>query len=201
MNTYFKYGEEELLHLKSVCPHLAKIIDHFGIIKRKVTPDLYIALVDTVIGQLISTKAAETIYKRFKQLVGEVVPKKVDCFSIEQLRTCGLSLRKAQTIKDITRKILIEELTLKKLENLSDEEVIKELTSIKGIGEWSAEMIMLFSMQRKDILSYKDLAIRRGICHLYGLESIGKEEFEEYRKRYSPYNSIASLYLWQLSHE
>lgn len=198
---YFEYGETEMQYLKSVCPYLSKVIDRYGIINRKITTDVYIALVDTVVGQLLSAKAAQTIYGRFEELAGEVTPEKVNKLSVEQLRGCGLSYRKAETIKDITNKVLSKELDLDGLENLSDKQVIKELSSIKGIGEWSAEMIMLFSLQRKDVLSYKDLAIRRGICRLYGLESIEKETFEECRKRFSPYNSVASLYLWQLSHE
>ena len=200
-NSYFEYGETEMQYLKSVCPSLSEVIDRYGVIKRKITPDVYIALVDTVVGQLLSSKAARTIYGRLETLAGKVTPEKVNELTVEQLRGCGLSYRKAETIKDITSKVLSKELDLEGLENLSDQQVVKELSSIKGIGEWSAEMIMLFSLQRKDVLSYKDLAIRRGICRLYGLESIEKEAFEECRKRFSPYNSVASIYLWQLSHE
>ena len=84
---------------------------------------------------------------------------------------------------------------------MTDAEIIGRLSALPGIGVWTAEMLLIFSLERKDVLSYGDLAIRRGICNLYGHKTISKEQFERYRRRYSPYCSIASLYLWELSKE
>ena len=85
------------------------------------------------------------------------------------------------------------------LADFNDEEVIKELTSLKGVGEWTAEMLLIHSLERPNILSFKDLGIRRGIMRLYGLADISKKEFEVYRRRYSPHCTVASLYLWEIS--
>ncbi|MCF0105526.1 MAG: DNA-3-methyladenine glycosylase 2 family protein, partial [Holdemanella sp.] len=83
----------------------------------------------------------------------------------------------------------------------NDEEIIKELSSLPGIGTWTAEMLMLHSLDRMDILSYKDLAIQRGICKVYHHKELDKKRFERYKKRFSPYGSIASIYFWEVSKE
>ena len=85
------------------------------------------------------------------------------------------------------------------LHTLSDNEVIERLTSLNGVGVWTAEMVLIFSLCRPDVVSYEDLAIRRGMMNLYGLKELRKEKFYRYKKRYSPYGSVASLYLWALS--
>jgi len=85
------------------------------------------------------------------------------------------------------------------LAHLSDEEVIKQLSLLNGVGIWTAEMLLIFSLQRPDVVSYGDLGIRKGMMKLYGLESLTKKQFESYREHYSPYGSVASLYLWELS--
>ena len=90
-------------------------------------------------------------------------------------------------------------INLKELEHLSDDEVIKQLSSLHGVGVWTAEMLLIFSLQRSDVVSYGDLGIRKGMMKLYGLESLTKKQFANYRERYSPYGSVASLYLWEKS--
>ena len=110
-----------------------------------------------------------------------------------------MSLKKATYIKGIADSALTKEIDFEKLHLLSDDEVTQKLTQLKGVGEWTCEMILIHSLQRSDVLSYKDLAIRRGIMKLYDLEELSKEKFETYRKNYSPYNTVASLYLWELS--
>ena len=100
-----------------------------------------------------------------------------------------MSMRKAGYIKGIADAAISKEIDFDKLDNLSDEEVIKELTSLKGVGEWTAEMLLIHSLERPNILSFKDL----------GLADISKKEFEVYRRRYSPHCTVASLYLWEIS--
>ena len=92
------------------------------------------------------------------------------------------------------------ELDLAGLRSLSDADVILRLTALPGVGRWTAEMYLLFSLQRPDVVSWGDLAIRRGMMNLYGLTTLSREEFDRYRRRYSPYGSVASLYLWAVSH-
>jgi 3-methyladenine DNA glycosylase/8-oxoguanine DNA glycosylase len=112
-----------------------------------------------------------------------------------------MSLRKAEYIKGIAEAALSGKVDFGRLHTLSDEEIIKKLSSLRGVGVWTAEMLLIFSLCRSDVVSYKDLAICRGIMNLYGLKELPKERFERYRKRYSPYGSVASLYLWALSAE
>jgi DNA-3-methyladenine glycosylase II len=92
-------------------------------------------------------------------------------------------------------------LNLSELSTLSDGEVIRKLTGLRGIGLWTAEMMLILCMERPDVLSWGDLAIRRGMSELYGLENLTKSQFEAYRKIYSPFGSVASLYLWAISKE
>ena len=91
------------------------------------------------------------------------------------------------------------ELNIAELATLPDAEIIRRLSSLNGVGVWTAEMLLIFSLERPDVVSWGDLAIRRGMMNLYGLDSLTREQFERYRKRYSPYGSVASLYLWALA--
>ena len=196
---YFKYGEKEIDYLREVDKKLAIEIDKIGMIQREVNTDLFSALISSVISQQISTKAAITVTSRLIELVGEFTPENIEKIELESIQQCGMSLRKAGYIKGIAHVAVTKEIDFNKLHKLPDREVIKELTKLKGIGEWTAEMILLHSLERPDILSYKDLGIRRGIMRLYELEELSKEEFEIYRERYSPYGTVASLYLWEIS--
>lgn len=110
-----------------------------------------------------------------------------------------MTLRKAEYIKGIASAALTGEVDFSKLHTLTDEEIIKKLSSLNGVGIWTAEMLLIFSLCRPDVVSYGDLAIRRGMMNLYGLKELPKEKFNRYRKKYSPYGSVASLYLWELS--
>lgn len=196
---YFKYGEEEIDYLKKRDEKLAIEIDKIGMVKREINKDLFSALIESIIGQQISTKAAITVTNRFIDLVGKFTPENIEKVELESVQKCGMSLRKASYIKGIAHAAIKEEIDFKNLHKLSDDGVIKQLTLLKGIGEWTAEMILIHSLERPDILSYKDLGIRRGIMRLHGLEELSKKEFEIYRKIYSPYGTVASIYLWEIS--
>lgn len=111
----------------------------------------------------------------------------------------GMSLRKAEYIKDFADRIVGGEFDLQAVEQMSDAEAITALSSLKGIGKWTAEMILLFCLQRPDILSYDDLAIQRGLRMLYHHRKITRELFNKYQKRYSPYGSTAAIYLWAIA--
>ena len=110
-------------------------------------------------------------------------------------------MRKAGYIKSAAEAVYSGRIDLSALHELSDEEIIHRLMALPGIGVWTTEMLLIFSLGRKDVLSYGDLAIRRGLCKLYGHKTLTKEQFARYKSRYSPYGSIASLYLWRLSVE
>ncbi|NLM20623.1 MAG: DNA-3-methyladenine glycosylase 2 family protein [Peptococcaceae bacterium] len=198
---YFEYGDLEIKYLKSKDKRLAEAMDRIGLVKRKVIPDLFSALVNSIVGQQISMKAHATIWQRILDKLGEVTPQAIQTLSAEELQSTGITMRKALYIKNIAQKILSGEFDMERLSGLPDHEVIKELSTLNGVGVWTAEMLMIFSMQRMNILSWNDLAIRRGIMKLYNYEQLDKQTFEKHRKRYSPYCSVASLYLWEISKE
>lgn len=196
---YFEYSQSEIDHLKSKDRVLGKVIEQLGLIKREVTPNLFEALVHAIVGQQISIAAQRSIWARLVEKLGDVRVEKVLAFNDAQLQSVGLSFRKVSYIKGIAQKVKDGEFDLKRLKSLSDDEVCLALSSLKGIGVWTAEMIMIFSMQRKDILSYGDLAIQRGLRMIYNHKDITPKLFEKYKKRYSPYASIASLYIWEVA--
>jgi len=195
----FEYSDESIQHLKKKDKKLGHAIDQIGPIQREVMPDLFRGLISSIIAQQISSKAADTVWKRFEILVGDVIPSNVAQIDIETIQKQGMTTRKATYIHSIAEKILNGEFDLEVLATLPDDEIAKRLKSLPGIGVWTAEMLMIFSMQRQDIVSWDDLAIRRGMMRLYGLETLDRPTFEKYKKRYSPYGSVASLYLWALS--
>jgi DNA-3-methyladenine glycosylase II len=197
----FRYGEAELAHLRQRDPALGAAIDRIGPIEREVIPDLFAALVHSIVGQQVSSPAAAAIWARLQESLGAVTPQTIAAASVEELRRCGLSGRKAEYVRGAAGAVLRGELDLAGLRDLSDEEVIERLSSLRGVGTWTAEMLLLFSMERPDVVSWHDLAIRRGMMALYGLETLDREQFDEYRERYSPYGSVASLYLWAVSHQ
>lgn len=196
---YYEYTEKETEYLKKKDKKLAEEIDRIGIVKREVEPDVFVALISSIISQQISTKAAITVKSRLSELIGDIRPENIDKVELESIQKCGMSLRKAGYIKGIAKAAILKTVDFENLHKLTDEEVTKELTSLKGVGEWTAEMLLIHSLQRPNILSYKDLGIRRGIMRLYDLKELTKEEFEKYRKRYTPYCTVASLYIWEIS--
>ena len=153
----------------------------------------------SIVGQQISTKAHETIWARIQSGLGTITPERVIELSDEELQRFGISFRKVAYIKSAALKIAKGELDIQSLYGKTDVEVTERLSELAGIGIWSAEMLMLFSMQRRDIFSYGDLAIQRGLRMVYHHRQVSRELFEKYRRRYSPYGSVASLYLWAVA--
>jgi 3-methyladenine DNA glycosylase/8-oxoguanine DNA glycosylase len=197
--TFFKYGKQEIEWLKLRDPELGAAIERIGKIRRKVVPDLFMALVNAIVGQQISTKAQATVWGRMLALVPAMTPEAIAALSAEELQACGMTFRKALYIKEIAAAILNGELDLRALQALPDAEVCARLSQLKGIGVWTAEMLMIFSMQRNDILSWGDLAIIRGLRMLYRHRKITPQLFAKYKRRYSPHATVASLYLWAIA--
>ena len=199
MENFFQYGETEIAYLKQADKRLAEVIDRIGKVERRVIPDLFAALVHSIVGQQISTKAHETIWGRIENALGKVTPEAIDRLSMEELQGFGITFKKAAYIRNATRKVMDGTFDIQALYTMDDNEVCTRLSELDGIGVWSAEMLMLFSMQRPDILSFGDLAIQRGLRMVYHHRKITRELFEKYRRRFSPYNSVASLYLWAVA--
>ena len=196
---FFTYGYKEIEHLKCRDKKLGAAIDRIGIIQREITPDPFTALISSIVSQQISKKAAETVWNRLALFVGRITPENIVMVSQDEIQTCGMSARKASYIQGIAKAAISGVVNFDTLHLLSDNEIIKKLSSLNGVGIWTAEMLLIFSLCRSDVVSYGDLAIRRGMMNLYDLKELRKEEFDLYVKRYSPYGSVASLYLWELS--
>ena len=196
---YFKYGQTEMEYLKQKDKKLALVIDTLGFIERPVDTDLFSSVVHHIIGQQISTTAQATLWKRLNERLGSVTADTILALGREELQAVGMTFKKADYILDFAEKVQSSIFDIKGLDKLTDEEVIKELSALKGIGVWTAEMIMTFCMQRPNVVSFGDLAIHRGMRMLYRHRKIDKAKFERYRKRYSPYGTVASLYLWAIA--
>lgn len=196
---HFEYGEKEISYLKSKDAKLAEVIDTLGFVEREIDTDLFSAVVHHIIGQQISTKAQATIWQRMQDALGQVNAETILSAGVSNLQALGISFRKAEYITDFARKVHTGEFDIEAVSQMSDTDAISALSSLKGIGVWTAEMILLFCMQRPDIFSYDDLAIQRGLRMIYHHRRIDRKLFEKYRRIFSPYCSVASLYLWAVS--
>lgn len=188
-------------HLAAVDPVLASVIGRVGSIEVPLERDLWWALVDAIVSQQLSIKAAATILGRVAALGrnGErPTPARVLELPDEELRASGLSRAKTVYVKDLAARCLDGSLDLGRLADLDDEEVIAELTRVKGIGRWTAEMILIFALGRPDVLPLDDLGLRIAAQEVYGLEARpGAEELTRLGAAWTPHRTAASLYLWR----
>jgi DNA-3-methyladenine glycosylase II len=198
---HFDYGAAEVAYLKKSDSALGEAIERLGRVERMVIPDLFQALMYAIIGQQVSAKAAQTVWRRLQESIGDITPKKISETSEHEIQKCGMTSRKAGYIMDAAKKVGEGSFNLEELNGLSDSGVICRLSTLKGIGTWTAEMLLLNSMERPDIVSWGDIAIKRGMMKLYGHTEITKEQFDGYKRGYSPYGSVASIYLWRISFE
>ena len=196
---YFEYGDKETSWLRSRDRKFGEIIDEIGHIDRTVIPDIFIALISSIVGQQISAKAMATVWSRMEERFDPLTPEHIHSVPVEELQACGMTMRKASYIKEIAESVVNGNLDLEQLRSMSDDEVCDRLVKIKGIGVWTAEMLMTFSLQRPDIMSIDDLAILRGLRMLYRHKEITPALFSKYKRRYSPYATVASLYLWAVA--
>jgi DNA-3-methyladenine glycosylase II len=163
-------------------------------------PDAYGALLRTVVGQQISSKAARSIYERVLALFGGRTPTPAELLAVDEgeLRGAGLSGRKVSYIRDLAAHIENGELELDRLDQLGDEQVIEEIVAVRGFGRWSAEMFLIFHLDRPDVLAGDDLGIRKAVQLLYGMEEMPTPaEVMEIGERWRPNRSLASIYLWE----
>jgi DNA-3-methyladenine glycosylase II len=196
---YFEYGDKETEYLKRKDKRLGEAIERIGHIEREIDGDLFSSIVHHVVGQQISSAALKTVWARLVTKLGAVNAETVCAASREAIQACGITFRKADYIKDFADKIKNGEFDIDALRDMPDAEVASRLSALKGIGVWTAEMLMTFCLQRPNIVSYGDLAIQRGMCMLYHHRKIDRKLFGKYARRYSPYGTVASLYLWAIA--
>jgi DNA-3-methyladenine glycosylase II len=162
--------------------------------------DAYGALLRAIVGQQLSTKAARTIYLRVLDVFGGATPSPEQLLEASEadLRGAGLSGRKVEYVRDLASHVLSGELELDRLGELDDEKVVEELVAVRGLGRWTAEMFLIFHLERPDVLSGGDLGIRKAIQIEYGLEEMpAPQRVLEIGERWRPHRSLASLYLWE----
>jgi DNA-3-methyladenine glycosylase II len=189
-------------HLTDNDPVLAPIIADQGLPNIQPHTNYYWELIDSIISQQLSVKAAASIEKRFQKLFDAAFPAPEAILekSIEELRSVGLSQAKANYIRDLAEHILEGRLSFDKINTMSNDEITAMLTDVKGIGEWTAHMFLIFSMGRLDILPVGDLGIRNGIRKLYGFKDIPTPDQIKklaQKNKWHPYESAASWYIWQ----
>lgn len=206
---YNKLMTESQKQLESANKHLSKndallaqIISKYGPCTIEPHTNYYEELVSSIISQQLSVKAASTIYNRFKDLYGgkNPSPEQILQTDIEQIRQIGASYAKANYIKDLAVHILDGELDLERIATLENKVVIEQLTAVKGIGVWSAHMFMIFCLGRLDILPWGDLGVRKSMQQVYDLHELpNKNQMIEISQKnnWSPYESVASWYLWK----
>lgn len=196
-----QHGKAET-HLAAADVVLAGLISRYGSCTLSPHTDYYRELVDSIISQQLSVKAGRTIFSRFLDLFdGRMpLPDEILRTDTEALRQVGCSYAKAAYIKDLALHIEDGRLDLDHIATLSNEEVIKQLVAVKGIGEWSAHMFMIFSLGRTNILPTGDLGIRKSMMRLYGFEHLPSPQEMlrlSLQNAWAPYESIASWYLWK----
>ncbi len=192
---------EAVAHLRAADPRLAEVIDRVGPVEFPLEPDLWWALVDAICAQQLSVKAAATILGRVEALAPEgrrPTPEEILALPDETLRACGFSRAKTAYVKDLAARWLDGTLRQDEIPELPDEEVVRVLTQVKGIGRWTAEMILIFTLGRPDVFPTDDLGIRVAVQRLADLpERPGRAEMERIAEPWRPWRTLASRYLWR----
>lgn len=192
--------KKALEHFKKTDPKLYALAEELEIADLKQSDDLFRDIAWTIVGQQLSGKAADTIFERFEKLFPGVlvVPEAVSGLSDEALRGCGLSGAKARAIRSLAEHVVSGSLDLKRLPLLHDDQVIAELTKVKGIGPWTAEMVLMFSLGRSDVFSMGDLVLRKEVMALHGWKKLPSEKrLAAALARWSPYRTYAARVLWK----
>ncbi len=193
--------EAHIVHLKKD-KKLKKVIEQVGVIKSRKRDDLFISLLRAIVGQQLSVKAADTIWGRFEGLFKDGIPtaKAILKLKDDKMRSVGLSYQKAGYIKNIATFSIEQTLDYKLLKSKSDDELIDYLVQIKGVGRWTVEMLLMFTLDRKDVFPKDDLGIQNGMKKIYGLTSDKKQlhkEMEEIAEAWRPHRTMACLYIWR----
>lgn len=190
-----------LIHLQQDLG-LKNLIDRFGILNYRPGKELFTSLVYSIIEQQLSGKAADTIYSRFLGLfpARKFTPELILTTELDKLRSIGTSWAKARSLHDLSQKVLDGTLQLNKLKDLSDEEVTAHLVQVKGIGRWTAEMSLMFTLHRPDVLPLDDLGIQNAFIKHYGLKrnsKLLKIKMLKIAQKWRPYRTVACWYLWK----
>ncbi len=192
--------EEALRHLRRKDPILKALILRVGPYAIDYHPPTFHALTRAIVYQQLSGKAAATIFRRFLDCCGvrTLKPESILVLGDEQMRAAGLSGQKARYIRDLAEKTAAGDLNFGRHKKLSDEEIIAELTQVKGIGVWTVQMFLMFALKRPDVFPVLDLGVRNGMQRVYGLDAAAKhEDYSAIAENWRPYRSVACWYMWR----
>ena len=194
--------DKALEHLSNYDPVLKELIETYPAPTFKKHSNYYQELVDSIIGQQLSVSAARAIETRFKALFNDnfPTPEQIVTVDIETLRGVGFSRPKARYVQDLAQKIIDGEVRFDTIDKLTNDEIITELTKVKGIGEWTVHMFLMFCMMRLNVLPIGDLGIRNGVTKLYGFdEQASPDDVRSIAEKnnWRPYETVASWYVWQ----
>lgn len=183
-------------------PYLKKVFAETAVIEYRASGRVYYDLLESIVSQQLSVKVADVIFKRFLSLFpdGYPHPEQLTDLSVEALRAVGLSNQKANYLKNVADFARNEHLEGKNWAEMSDEEIIQYLTQIKGVGRWTVQMILMFTLGREDVFPVDDLGIRQGMVKLYQLEEEGKPLYARLHtiaESWRPYRTIACRYIWK----
>lgn len=194
-------AERAMAHFNEVDPHMARMLHHALHAKHPIAlptpkpPTAYFeTIVRSIVSQQISVAAAAAVFGRLLDHLGTITPKTVAAADEESLRTCGLSGQKVRYLKENAD--LWHTLPIEQFKTMSDAEVLAELTRLYGVGAWTAEMFLMFSLARPDIFSYGDLGLVQGLCSCYGYQKHWNRKIDATVTAWSPHRTIASLVLW-----
>jgi 3-methyladenine DNA glycosylase/8-oxoguanine DNA glycosylase len=199
-----------MAHLSAADPRMAALIERAGPCRLGQhaqsalgKQQLLVALVESIVSQQLSPKAADTIFGRVRALVeGELTPEALLALSDEKLRGAGLSGAKTKGIRDLCERVRRGELQLDGLADMEDEAVIESLTQVRGIGRWTAEMVLIFQLGRQDVLPVGDLGVQKGFVRFFNLRKLPPpDRMVKLAKPFRPYRSIASWYMWRINEE
>ena len=194
--------EIALRHLNNVDQRMEKLIDKFGPPNFNLMNNYYESLIRSIVYQQLSGKAASIIYERFLDLfVFDIYPEPKDILavSIETLRSSGLSYQKVNYIQDLSEKWQDGTMNLTNIDSMTDEEISSELIKVKGIGQWTADMFLMFTLGRPDVFPFGDLGIQKGVMILTNMNRLPvQKEMERKTKKWQPYRTVAAWYLWKL---
>jgi DNA-3-methyladenine glycosylase II len=187
-------------HLRKADSVMREIIDRVGPVKLRLERNRFAMLVRSIISQQISTAAARSIRRRLEELLapGTITPADIVKLKARQLRSVGLSGQKVSYIQDLAKKVHSGEVSLQQIGRLTDERIIEQLTQVRGIGHWTAQMFLMFSLGRPDVFPHGDLGIRSAIRNEYGLDELpDRQQSMEIAQPWHPHATIASWYLWR----
>jgi len=195
----YKNNSKEVEYLIDKDPKLIPLFKKIDEIKVNISSDYYKSLVQTIIAQQLSSKVASVIFKRFESLMhNDITPLHILDTPDDDLREIGLSRPKIKYLKSLATHVINKDLDFENFESKSDEDIIEDLIKVKGIGIWTGQMFLMFSMGRIDIFSVLDLGLRNAVKLLLNKPNMTLEEIEVYSQNWKPYRSIVSHFLWHI---